>query len=123
MTFIPSTISDLASLVVFPSPTTSVSRKSALPRTQIRPFARAATFHSKRNVVRHAPIATVTSNALVKSASAAQYDSVPPALPAPKIGEIKLYLANNAISRLPVDLFWLYSLTVLSMRVYMFYSV
>ncbi|OCH84698.1 hypothetical protein OBBRIDRAFT_839510 [Obba rivulosa] len=99
LTAIPPSIGDLAKLVVL----RSAQRHPTL--TSPRSLARAATVPAADAAVWTSP----GRLPLAKSASFATSSSAPS-------NEIQLYLAKNAITRLPAELFRLTSLTVLSLR-------
>ncbi|EMD38767.1 hypothetical protein CERSUDRAFT_122337 [Gelatoporia subvermispora B] len=102
LTTIPPSIADLAKLVVL----RSSSRNPVLQPTSPRTLARSATVPASY------PFAW-TSSARIPLAKSASFATSSHAYPS---NEIQLYLAKNAITRLPAELFRLTSLTVLSLR-------
>ncbi|KAI0690213.1 hypothetical protein BC835DRAFT_1307995 [Cytidiella melzeri] len=113
LSFIPASVADLASLVVLPSKANLEAAKAqSLANPRIRPIARATTFPAKANT----PFLVSSEPTLPKATSMnfrepARLSDTPHVL-----NEVNLLLGNNAITKLPVELFSLHNLTVLSMR-------
>ncbi|KAL4250506.1 hypothetical protein ABKN59_006975 [Abortiporus biennis] len=131
LTAIPPTISDLANLVVLPSssgpskvPQASSTHNTPTLPTRTRPFRRTLTEPAFKSPNAGFLIATSDSTPLVGpglSAKATSFafgsgnDSSDHGRKKP-LTEVQLYLSNHEIERLPVELFEIRRLTVLSLR-------
>ena len=107
LTYIPSSIADLAGLVVLrqgPGGYTSQYSGPAVPR----PFIRAVTLPAL-------PPGALGGSGSIGKAMSFTYNHVEASV-ARCVNEIQLYLAGNSIRKLPLELFTLYGLTVLSLR-------
>lgn len=106
MTYIPASIADLAGLRVFDAGAFSYTERSA-QHTQSRRFARAPAFPAY-------PPGGAGRSPFTRAASYT-YNHVEAAV-ARRVDEVQLFLACNAIRKLPLELFTLHGLTVLSLR-------
>ncbi|KZT63911.1 hypothetical protein DAEQUDRAFT_733305 [Daedalea quercina L-15889] len=121
LTYIPPSISDLAGLVVLPNSSTALAAKPIAAFPTHRPFLRSATVpvSSPRsgplfddNKPRKS-LQKAGSTVLVRTATSAMLPD--PASTGSK-SEIRLFLSNNRIKSLPLELFQLTGLTVLALR-------
>lgn len=108
LTRIPPAVADLASLVVLPSDAAAPPSAELMPAP--RTFARAQTMPTNP----FAPPLPPSENAHppVEGSSMAQVKHTG----SDKVYPLCMYLANNAITKLPLELFWLQGLTVLNLR-------
>ncbi|KAH9840279.1 uncharacterized protein C8Q71DRAFT_746694, partial [Rhodofomes roseus] len=119
LTYIPSFISDLAGLVVLPSPHTP-QEVAPIAVSAHRPFIRSATVpvSSSRAAaffdddMRRKALHKAGSTALVRTATSAMLPKSTSRNPC----ELKLFLSGNKITSLPLELFQLIGLTVLALR-------
>ncbi|KAI0342979.1 hypothetical protein BDW22DRAFT_1428432 [Trametopsis cervina] len=113
LSFIPPSISDLAALVVLPSRGDPPSRAGSgkQPQSLHRSITLPSQAPSVPFVHNHTAPLTKSSSLILRNTSHLSSPSPPSS-----VQEVKLFLGNNVITKLPMELFSLTSLTVLSMR-------